>query len=90
MEIYSHASSLFGLVTLRNKGIGAVSRRALSSINLVRDKNLLESQLQICVEEEKQGLQTLLDSVKMKLRNIRRTESKREEALEKEESIQGL
>ena len=76
-EIHTQASTLFGLVTQRKKRIGTFSRRTLLSIKLVQEKNHLSAQILNCREEEKEGLYSLLESVRVRLRNLRKKENKR-------------
>ena len=76
-EIYTQASKLFGFVNQQKKRIGTFSRRTLLSIKLVHEKNHLSGQILNCVDEEKEGLCALLESIKVKLRNLRKGESKR-------------
>ena len=64
-EIHTQASTLFGLVTQRKKRIGTFSRRTLLSIKLVQEKNHLSGQILNCREEEKEGLYSLLESVRV-------------------------
>ena len=77
-EIHTQASTLFGLVTQRKKRIGTFSRRTLLSIKLVQEKKHLSGQTLNCrEEEEKEGLYSLLESVRARLRNLRKKENKR-------------
>ena len=76
-EIHTQASTLFGLVTQRKKRIGTFSRRTLLSIKLVQEKTHLSGQILNCHEEEKEGLYSLLESVRVRLRNLRKKENKR-------------
>ena len=87
-EIYSQASKLFGFVNQQKKRIGTFSRRTLLSIKLVHEKNHLSGQILNCVDEEKEGLCALLESVKLKLRNLRKGESKRKKRWKAKKAFQ--
>ena len=79
-EIHTQASTLFGLVTQRKKRIGTFSRRTLLSIKLVQGKNHLSAQILNCRKEEKEGLYSLLESVRVRLRNLRKKRWKAKKA----------
>ena len=77
-EIHTQGSTLFGLVTQQKKRIGTFSRRTLLSIKFVQEKNHLSGgQILNFREEEKEGLHSLLESVRVTLRNLRKKENKR-------------
>ena len=76
-EIHTQASTSFGLATQRKRYVGTFSRRTLISIKLVQEKNHLSGQILNCHEEEKEGLLSLLESVRVRLRNLRKKENKR-------------
>ena len=76
-EIHTQGSTSFGLVTQLKKRISTFSRRTLLSIKLVQEKKHLSGQILNCREEEKEGLHSLLESVRVRLRNLRKKENKR-------------
>ena len=76
--IFSQASLIFGLTPPPKKGLRGLNRRALYSINLIKEKNMLINQIESNpFPDEKKGLESLLADVRGKLRKFRRGERNR-------------
>ena len=77
-SIYNKASDLFGFVPPPKKRLGGKNRRVNISINLVIKKNLLLKELESVADPEKKvELLGLLESVRSRLRSLRKGEHKR-------------
>ena len=77
-SIYNKASDLFGFVRPPKKRLGGKNCRVNISINLVIKKNLLLKELESVVDPEKKvELLGLLESVRSRLRSLRKGEHKR-------------
>ena len=72
--IYSEASKIFGHCSISPKrNLGGKSRCTLLSINLIKQKNLLLTQISSTVDPHEQAfLRELLAPIKDKIRNFRR------------------
>ena len=77
--IYSEASKIFGHCSISPKrNLGSKSRRTLLSINLIKQKNLLFTQISSTVDPHEQAsLRELLAPIRDKIRNFRRAEKHR-------------
>ena len=77
--IYSEASKIFGHCTISPKrNLAGKSRGTLLSINLIKQKNLLLTQISSSVDPHEQAsLRELLAHIKDKIRNFSRAEKQR-------------
>ena len=76
--IYNKASDLFGFVPPPKKRLGGKNCRVNISINLVIKKNLLLKELESVADREKKvELLGLLESVRSRIRSLRKGEHKR-------------
>ena len=77
-SIYNKATQLFGHLPPLKKGLRGLNRRAQYSIKLVKEKNTLLGQINICPDEaSKASLLDLLNIVRRRLQNFRRGEKSR-------------
>ena len=76
--INKKGSLVFGFVPMKEKGLKGFNKRVQYSINLIQQKNELLNQIKISSDPEQLcQLQTLLNSVRTRLRTLRRGESNR-------------
>ena len=80
--IYSEASKIFGYCTIFPKrNLAGKTRRTLLSINLIKQKNLLLTQISSTVDHQEQAsLKELLAPIKEKIRNFRCAEKHRKKS----------
>ena len=77
-SIYTQASLLFGIKEKSRKNLKGLNRRAQHSIALVKQKNILKSQLNSSLDHvTKATLQPLFNDVMHRLRRMRRGENNR-------------
>ena len=76
--VYSQGSLLFGFIPEKKKQLKGLNRRAQYSINLVKEKNEILSQIKHTTDQgEISHLKTVLEFVRARLRLLRRGESSR-------------
>ena len=82
-KIYSEASKLFGHCSISPKSnLGGKSQCTLLSINLIKQKNVLLTQISSTVDPHEQAsLRELLAPIKDKIRNFRRAEKHRKKRI---------
>ena len=77
-EIHTQASTLFGPCHSTEKAYRYVQQKNIIIYQTwSKKKNHLSGQILNCREEEKEGLYSLLESVRVRLRNLRKKENKR-------------
>ena len=89
--MYSQALQIFGLMPLRSKGLKGLNRRALRSIELVKEKNQLNCQIEACIDlEQKSALELLLQDVRTRLRAIRKGENSRKKRWRRRQAMKSF